>query len=75
MSRSVNVISVKDFTNSIDVLLVWQSFLFWNQLSYFKGHVYSSLIVEMKLEMLVFESILKNQVSLVKDPTHVIQYM
>jgi hypothetical protein len=23
-------------------------FLFWNQISYFKGHVYSSLIVEMK---------------------------
>jgi len=27
---------------------VRQSFLFWNQISYFKGHVNSSLIVEMK---------------------------
>jgi len=33
-----------------DILLIWQSFLFWNQISYFKGHVYSSLIVEMKSE-------------------------
>ena len=33
-----------------DVLLVWQSFLFWNPISYFKDHVYSSLIVEMKSE-------------------------
>ena len=48
VSRSVDVILVKDFANSIDILLVWQSFLFWNQLSYFKDHVNSSLIVEMK---------------------------
>ena len=48
VSRSVDVISVKGFANSISVLLVWQSFLFWNQLLYFKGHIYSSLIVEMK---------------------------
>jgi len=31
-----------------------QSFLFWNQISYFKGHVYSSLIVEMKSERYQF---------------------
>ena len=39
--RSVDFILVKDFANSIDILLVWQSFLFWNQISYFKDHVYS----------------------------------
>jgi hypothetical protein len=55
VSRSVDVISVKDFANSIDVLLLWQSFLFWNQISYFKVHVYSSLIVEMKSEMYFFK--------------------
>ena len=53
MSRNVDVILVKDFTNSLDVLL-WQSFLFWNQISYFNGHVYSSLIVEMKSEKYQF---------------------
>ena len=53
MSRNVDVILVKDFTNSLDVLL-WQSFLFWNQISYFNGHVYSSLIVEMKSEKCQF---------------------
>jgi hypothetical protein len=37
---------------------VRQSFLFWNQISYFKGHVYSSLIVEIKSKRcLFFESI------------------
>ena len=30
----------KDFANSTDALLAWQSFLFENQLSYFKDHVY-----------------------------------
>jgi hypothetical protein len=54
VSRSVDVILVKDFANSIDILLVWQSFLFWNQISYFNGDVYSSLIVEMKLERCPF---------------------
>ena len=34
--------------------LVRQSFLFWNQISYFKGYVYSSLIVEMKSERYQF---------------------
>ena len=47
VSRSVDVISIKDFANSIDVF-VWQHFLFWNQISYFKDHVYSCLIIEMK---------------------------
>ena len=39
--RSIDVTSVKDFANSINALLVWQSFLFGNQLSYFKDNVYS----------------------------------
>jgi len=34
--------------------------MFWNQISSFKDHVYSSLVVEMKSEMLVFESIFWN---------------
>ena len=54
VSRNVDVILVKDFANSIDVLLVWQSSLFWNQISYFNDHVYSSLIVEMKSERCQF---------------------
>jgi hypothetical protein len=33
---------------------VRQSFLFWNQISYFKGHVYSSLIVEIKSKRCLF---------------------
>ena len=53
VSRNVDVIFVKDFANSIDVF-VWKSFLFWNQISYFQGHVYSSLIVEMKSERCLF---------------------
>jgi len=40
VSRNVDVILVKDFANSIDVL-IWQSFLFWNQILHFKNHVYS----------------------------------
>jgi hypothetical protein len=54
MSRNIDVILVKDFANSIDVLLVWQSSLFWNQISYFNAHVYSNLIVEMKSERCQF---------------------
>jgi hypothetical protein len=38
----------QEFANFVDVLLIWKSFLFWNQISHFKGHVYSSLIVEME---------------------------
>jgi hypothetical protein len=53
MLRNVDVILVKDFANSPDVL-IWQSFLFWIQISYFNGHVYSSLIVEMKSERCQF---------------------
>jgi len=41
VSKRVEVISIRDFANSVDILLVWQSFLFWNQISYFKDHVYS----------------------------------
>ena len=45
-------------------------FLFCNQLSYFKDHVYSKSSCWNEIrEMLVFE----NQVSSVKDPTHVIR--
>jgi hypothetical protein len=40
VSRSIDIASVKDFANSIDAFLAWQSFLFGNQLSYFKDHVY-----------------------------------
>ena len=53
VSRSVDVISVQDFANSIDVL-IWQSFLFWNQISYYNDHVYSNLIVKMKSERCQF---------------------
>ena len=51
--RNVDVIFVKDLANSIDVL-VWKSFLFWNQISHFNDHVYSSLIIEMKSERCLF---------------------
>jgi hypothetical protein len=62
VSISVYVISVKDFANSIDVLLVRQSFLFWNQLSHFKDHVYSSLICWNEIrEMSILESIFENK--------------
>ena len=44
----------QELANSVDVLLIWKSFLFWNQISHFKGHVYSSLIVEMKSEKCQF---------------------
>ena len=74
VSRSVDVILVKDFANSIDILLVWQSFLFWNQISYFNGDVYSSLIVEMKSERCPFSKRpFENQAFFIKDPTHIIR--
>jgi len=38
----------------LQIQFVRQSFLFWNQISYFKCHVYSSLIVEMKSERYQF---------------------
>jgi len=44
----------QEFANSVNVFLVWKSFLFWNQISHFKGHVNSSLIVEMKSERCQF---------------------
>jgi len=47
--------------------------LFWNQLSYFKDNVYSSLIVEMKLESVCFGKDFENQDSVIKNPTHVIK--
>ena len=51
--ENVDVLFVKDFANSIDVL-GWKSFLFWNQISHFNDHVYSRLIVEMKSERCLF---------------------
>ena len=57
VSRNVDVISVEDFANSTDVL-VWKSFLFWNQISHFNDHVYSSLNVEMKSERCLFLKLL-----------------
>ena len=70
VSRGVDVILVKDFANSTDVF-VWRHFLLWNQISYFNGHVYSSLIVEMKSERCLFLKVFfEIQASLVKDPTH-----
>ena len=75
VSRNVDVILVKDFANSIDVL-IWQSFLFWNQISYFNGHVYSRLIVEMKSKRCQFWKYffeIQAVFFLVKDPTHTIQ--
>jgi hypothetical protein len=73
VSRNVDVIFVKDFANLIDIVLIWQSFLFWNQISYFKDHVYSSLIVEMKSERCQFKNIFEIQAFSIKDPTHAIQ--
>jgi hypothetical protein len=46
---SVNIISVKDFTNSInDFFSLKVTILFWNQLVDFKDHAHSSLIVAKK---------------------------
>jgi hypothetical protein len=53
VSTNVDVILVKDFPNSTDVL-VWQSSLFCNQISSFKDHAYSSLIVKTKSENVCF---------------------
>jgi len=53
VSRRIDVIC-QESANSVDVLLIWKSFLFWNQISHFKCHVYSSLIVEMKSERCQF---------------------
>ena len=44
----------QEFANLVGVFLVWKSFLFWNQISHFKDHVNSSLIVEMKSERCQF---------------------
>jgi hypothetical protein len=42
--------SVLFFSFPIVQVFVWQHFLLWNQISYFKYHVYSCLIIEMKSE-------------------------
>jgi hypothetical protein len=75
VSRSIDVTSVKDFANSINALLVWQSFLFRNQLSYFKDHIYSRSNCWNKIrDVIFFKSIFfLSQASSIKDPTHVIQ--
>jgi hypothetical protein len=50
--------------------------MFWNQISYFKDHVYSCLIIEIKSKRCqILKVFLEIQASLVKDPTHVIQNM
>jgi len=50
--------------------------MFWNQISSFKDHVYSTPIVEMKSERCWFwKRSFENQASSIKDPTHVIQNM
>jgi len=69
--RSINVTYVKDFANSIDTLLAWQSFLFGNQLSYFKDHVYLKSnywneIREMSFFLLFFLKVFLKFTSLVK---------
>jgi hypothetical protein len=75
VSRSIDVTSVKDFANSIDALLVWQSFLFGNQLLYFKDHVYSKSNCwnEIRDVIFIFLLFFLSQASSIKDPTHVIQ--
>ena len=70
--ENVDAIFIKDFANSIDVL-VWKSFLFWNQISHFNDHVlFKSKCWNEIREMSVFEIIyfFEIQTSLVKDPTH-----
>jgi len=48
--------------------------MFWNQISSFKDHVYSILIVEMKSERCYFwKRSFENQASSIKDPTHTIK--
>ena len=53
VSRRIDVISVRNL-QTWSMFFFWKSFLFWNQISHFKGHVYSSLIVEMKSERCQF---------------------
>jgi hypothetical protein len=68
----------QDFANSIDALFVWQSFFVRESTLIFqRSCLFQSLIVEMKSErcQFFFLSIFEIQVSLVKGPTYVIQYM
>ena len=53
VSRRIDVIYVRNL-QTWSMFFFWKCFLFWNQISHFKGHVYSSLIVEMKLERCQF---------------------
>ena len=54
VSRSVDVILVKDFANSIDILLVWQSFYSGINSHTSKIMSIQSLVVEMKSERCQF---------------------
>ena len=71
--RNVDVIFVKNFANSIDVL-VWKSFLCLNQISTFQWSCLFKYNCWNEIrEMSVFEIIFFSfeiQTSLVKDPTH-----
>jgi len=66
VSRRVDVISTRDFANSVNVL---ESNLIFQRLCLFKSNCWNEI-----REMSVFESFFfLNQVSSVKDPTHPIQ--
>jgi hypothetical protein len=74
VSRSVNVISIKDFTYSIDVLLcsiiflVLESNLAFQKLCLFKSNSWNEI-----REMLILKRSFEKSSLLVQDPTHVIQ--
>jgi len=74
VSRSVNVIYIKDFTYSIDVLLcsiiflVLESNLAFQKLCLFKSNCWNEI-----REMLILKRSFEKSSLLVQDPTHVIQ--
>ena len=71
--RSVDVISVKDFANSIDVFLVWQIFLVLeSNLIFQRSCLFKSYWNEIK-EMSIFEKTFWKSSFFIKDPTHVIR--
>jgi len=73
VSRSVDVILVRDFANSIDVLLVWQIFLVLeSNLIFQRSCLFKSYWNEIK-EMLIFEKTFWKSSFLIKDLTHVIR--
>ena len=73
VSRSVDVISMRDFANSIDVFLVWQIFLVLeSNLIFQRSCLFKSYWNEIK-EMSIFEKTFWKSSFLIKDPTHVIR--